>query len=293
MTGRLLSLSHLTALPYAPPALIQLAADAGCGACGVRMLPATPGGTAYPLMHDAAQLRETLARQRTLGLEVLDIEIIRIGKAFDPHAYGAFLEVGQRLGARAVLVGGDDGDDAQLAEHFARLCEAAAPYGLACALEFMPWAAVKDVGAAARIVAAAAQPNGAVLVDAMHYARSGSTLDDVRALPKAWLRYAQLCDAAVPGPETVEALIHDARCARLLPGEGGIDLAALLAVLPPELPIAVEVPHDVRAPAMGYGAWTRAAVEATRRLLADVADGAARPAAVGSTGYSREPKPGP
>ena len=267
MTERLLSLAQLTALPYAPPDLVQLTADAGCRICGLRLLPASPGGPAYPLMHDAAMLAETLARMRALGVSVFDLEIIRIGEPFDPGAYGAFFEVGQRLGARAVLVAGDDADEARLTERYARLCEAAAPYGLTCDLEFMPWTAVKDARAAARIVANAGQRNGGILVDALHFARSGTTLDDIGALPRAALHYAQICDGQVPGPTTVEGLIHDARCERMLPGEGGIALADLFARLPADLPVSIEIPSDTRTPKMGYLAWARAAVAATRATL--------------------------
>ena len=89
----------------------------------------------------------------------------------------------------------------------------------------------------------------------------------MRQLPRERLHYAQICDGAVPGPTTTEGLIFDARCARLLPGEGGIDLRALFAALPPELPVSIEVPHDVRAPAMGYEAWAKAAFAATKRVL--------------------------
>lgn len=267
MTERLLSIATLTALPLAPPALVQLTADAGCRVCGLRLLPASPGGTAYPLMHDRALLAETLARMRALGVSIFDLEIIRIGEPFDPRGYGAFFEAGQQLGARAVLVAGDDADEARLTERFARLCEAAAPHGLTCDLEFMPWTAVKDARSAARIVAAAAQPNAGVLVDALHFARSGATLDDIAALPRAALHYAQICDGRVPGPTTTEGLIHDARCERLLPGEGGIALRGLFARLPADLPVSIEIPSDTRAPAMGYLAWARAAVAATRETL--------------------------
>ena len=267
MTQRLISLAQLTALPYSPPKLVQLAADAGCGACGIRPLPATPGGIAYPLMSDPPMLRETLARMAGTGVRVFDLEIIRIGEHFDAREHLAFFDVGQRLAARAVLVAGDDADEARLTAGFATLCEVAAPYGLSCDLEFMPWTAVKDAAAATRIVRAAGRPNGGVLVDAIHFARSTSTLEQLAALPREWLHYAQICDAAVPAPATVEGLIHDARCARLLPGEGGIDLGSLFAQLPPELPVSIEIPHDIRAPAMGYLAWTRAAVAATRRAL--------------------------
>ena len=147
------------------------------------------------------------------------------------------------------------------------LCEVAARHGLTCDLEFMPWTGVPNLSAARRIVEGADQPNGGVLVDALHFARSASTLEEVGRLPKARLHYAQMCDGLVPGPTTNEGLIFDARCAGVLPGEGGIDLKALFDQLPADLPVSIEIPHDVRAPAMGYEAWARAAFDATRRVL--------------------------
>ena len=87
------------------------------------------------------------------------------------------------------------------------------------------------------------------------------------ALPHPWLRYAQICDGAVPGPTTVEGMIHDARCERLLPGEGGVALRDLFARLPADLPISIEVPSESRAPAMGYRAWALQAIKATREVL--------------------------
>lgn len=264
---RPLSLAQLIALPYSPPQMLQLAADSGCAAAGIRLLPAAPGGVHYPLMNDAALLRETLACSAATGVRVLDLEVLRLNAGFELAACRPFLEVGARLGAKHILVAGDDPDEARLTATFAALCQAAAPYGLSCDLEFMPWTAVRDAKTAHRIVAAAAQPNGAVLVDALHWARSGSTLEDIAALPRSRLNYAQICDGAVPGPATVEGLIHDARCERLLPGEGGIALRALFERLPADLPVSIEVPSESRAPAMGYAAWAKAAVAATRRVL--------------------------
>lgn len=154
-----------------------------------------------------------------------------------------------------------------MTEQFARLCDAAAPYGLSCDLEFLPWTAVADLGTAARIAASAGRTNGGLLVDPIHFARSASTLEQLARLPMSWLHYAQVCDAPMPAPATVERLIHDARCARLLPGEGGIDLRALFARLPADLPISIEIPNELRAPAMGYEAWAKAALAHTRRAL--------------------------
>jgi sugar phosphate isomerase/epimerase len=261
------SLAQLTALHHDPPQMVRLAADSGCAGCGIRLLPATPGGAHHRLPPGSPRLRETKALIATTGVRVLDLEIVRIVAGFDARAYGAFFESGAELGAKHVLVAGDEPDAARMTAQFAALCDAAAPYGLTCDLEPMPWCAVASVPQAARVVEAADRPNGGVLVDALHFFRSASTLDDVKRLPRARLNYAQVCDGQVPGPTTTEGLIHDARCERLLPGEGGFDLRALFAALPADLPLSIEIPSQTRAPRMGYEAWARAAVAATRRVL--------------------------
>jgi sugar phosphate isomerase/epimerase len=134
----------------------------------------------------------------------------------------------------------------------------------------MPWTAVPSLPDAVRIVEGAGRHNGGVLVDAIHFGRSASTLAEVERLPRECLHYAQVCDALVPGPAATEEIIRDARCARLLPGEGGLPLRELFTRLPSDLPVSVEIPHDVRAPAMGYEAWARAALAAARRVLEGV-----------------------
>jgi sugar phosphate isomerase/epimerase len=264
---RVYSLAQLIALPYTPPQMVQLAADTGCDACGIRIRPSSPGGPFHALETDTALRRKTLARIAGTGVKVLDVEILRITPDFDLADCRAFLEVCAELGARHVLTAGLDEDQARLTAHYAALCDLAAPYGLSLDLEFMPWTAVKSVGDAARIVAAVQKPNAAVLVDALHWARSASTLDEVTALPRSALNYAQICDGRVPGPTTVEGLIHDARCERLQPGVGGIPLRELFARLPADLPISVEVPDDKRAPVMGYEAWAKQCFAAAKRVL--------------------------
>ena len=211
-------------------------------------------------MQDAAALAATLARMRDTGVGVFDLEIVRVGASFRASEHLPFFEAGARLGAKAMLVAGDDPDEARLTASFAALCEAAAPFGLSADLEFMPWTEVADARTALRIVTGAAQANGGVLVDALHFARSASSFADIAAIPRHRLHYAQICDAPAQVPATVEGLIQTARCERLLPGEGGIDLAGLFKMLPKDLPISVEIPNDKRAPALGAEGWARQAL---------------------------------
>lgn len=263
----LMSLAFLTTVPLTPPEAVRLAAELGYDAVGLRALPAAPGGDASPLIEDTALLNGT-RRAIADGVPVFDVEIIRLGAAFSVEAVKPFLEVCGALGARAVLVAGDDPDEGRLTASFAAFCEAAAPYGLTGDLEFMPWTQVPDASSALRIVTAANQPNGRVLVDALHAGRSRTTLADIAAIPAARLSYAQICDAPAEVPSTTEGLIHTARQARLLPGEGGIDLVGIFSQLPAELPVSVEVPHLERMSQLGVREWARQALAAARTSLA-------------------------
>jgi sugar phosphate isomerase/epimerase len=261
------SLAYLTQLDLPPPKAIALAARTGYQFVGLRLRPAAPGGIAYPLMDDPRGLAETLVAIEDTGVRVFDLEIIRLDPTFRARDCQSFFEVGAKLGARAILVAGDDADEARLTASFASLCEACAPFGLSADLEFMPWTKVPDARTALRVVTAAAQPNGAILVDALHFARSNSTIEDVAAIPRSRLNYAQICDAPAEIPDTVDGLIHTARCERLLPGEGGIELAALFAALPDDIPISVEIPNEKQAPALGAEAWARQALAASKATL--------------------------
>lgn len=261
------SLAYLSSVPLSPADALVLAARLGYQHTGVRIAPASPGGDFHPLATDAAMLRETIARNRDTGATVFDVEIVRLAADFKVAAFKPFLETCGALGARAILVAGDDPDEARLTASFAAFCDAADDYGLTADLEFMPWTKVPDARAALRIVGNAARPNGRILVDALHAGRSTTTLADIAAIPRAMLSYAQLCDAPGEIPTTHEGLIHTARCARLLPGEGGIDLVGIFSLLPSDLPLSLEIPNQVRLPALGAEEWGRQALAAAKAVV--------------------------
>jgi sugar phosphate isomerase/epimerase len=264
------SLAYLTANQSTVPEAVAIAADLGYGHVGLRLQPNSAGAPHQRLIGDAALMRETLARMADTGVRVFDLEIIRIADVFDAQHHQALLEAGAQLKAQAVLVAADDSNEQRLAEHFARLCEAMKPYGLTANLEFMPWTGVKDAQAAMRVLQAAGNPsNGAILVDALHFGRSTSSLADIAAIPRACLQYAQICDAQAGLNFTTEELIHTARQERQLPGEGTIDLRGLFANLPPDLPVSVEVPDLARSAQMGDKAWAALALAAAKKVLGD------------------------
>lgn len=263
------SLAYLTSIPLAPPDAVVLADKLGYQAIGVRITAAAPGGDFSPLTTDPVMLRETVRRIDDTGVTVFDVEIARLRADFEPDQFAAFLDAAGQLKARAILVAGDDPDESRLTDSFAKFCRAAAAYGLTADLEFMPWTAVKNAKAALRIVTNAGKSNGRVLVDALHVARSETTLEDIASLPRHLLSYAQLCDAPAGVPATDQELIHTARCARLLPGDGGIDLHGLVHALPDDLPLSLEIPNDQWLPKLGAEEWGRRALAAARRIVAE------------------------
>jgi len=267
-----ITLAHLTALELTPPEMISVAAAAGYARVGLRLLPVAPGAAAYKLQDDPAMLRETLARIAATGVTVGDLEIVMLRPDTHVASLLPFLETGTRLGARHVLVAGYDREESRLVESFAALCDAAAPFGLTADLEFMPWTAVPDLAAAARVVGAASRPNAGILIDALHFDRSGSRLSDVRTLPREWLHYWQLCDAPAERPATVDGLLHQARAERLFPGEGGIDLVSLIQAVPPDLPVSLEIPTLELARTVPAVERARRAMRHTRAVLAQATD---------------------
>lgn len=263
-----LGLAALTVLDTAPMQHVALAEKHGFDTIGIRLMPAAPGTTAYPLHEDKQSLDELVRRLGDSPVEVFDLEIIRLAADFDPTDYVPLLEAGAQLGAKAVLVGGDDRDRARLTDSYARLAELCANYGIVASLEFMPWTAVPDARAAIEIVSAADGPARSVLVDALHTDRSATTLEDLASIPREWLHYAQMCDGSTPVPTGDAELIRQAREERLVPGTGGIALADIWSTLPAGLPVSIELPNEPLRRAVGTDAWLERLVEATREVLA-------------------------
>ena len=261
------SLSFLTGLGVALEEAVRAAADAGYDYLGLRLMPAFPGGLAYPLMDDPARVKSLISLMGDSGVAVFDIEMIRISPDFDPEPLLPFLECAGQLGARAILVAGDDADEGRLTASFVKLCEAARPFGLSMDLEFMPQSELRDLSAAIRVLSAADQPNQGVIIDTLHVSRARTTIEEITAVPRKWLNYAQICDAPAKIPDTREELNYTARHARLLPGEGELDLAGMFAAMPADLPVAVEIPNDEESASLSAAEWAKRTLIASRRIL--------------------------
>lgn len=156
----------------------------------------------------------------------------------------------------------------EAAEGFARLCALAADHGLRAQIEFMPVGGIRTLGEAMAIVAAAGCANGGITLDAWHFFRSGATLDELAQVPGELIHAVQLCDA--PAQPVAADPWTELTTARLLPGEGALDLDGLVRTLDAlgcAAPAGVEVFH-ARQDHMTLAEITSDWARATSTLLA-------------------------
>lgn len=268
------SLSFLTVQEASPVEAVRIAAACGYDYVGLRLLPAAAvGEPVYPLLTDTSVLKEVQAALKDTGIKVADVEIVRLNETYHNDTFKPFLDRAQAVGAAHVLVAGDDTNTARLQAHYAQFCALAAEYELTADLEFMPWTAVKNVGQAQAIVAHSGAANAGVLVDALHLARSGSSLAEVAALPRDCVHYIQLCDAYLEHDASDAGLIAVARGARLLPGSGELDLLGLVQAVGGDKTIGLEIPNTELVRHFKPQQRAQMAIDHARAVLATVSAG--------------------
>lgn len=254
---RKVGLAALTVLELSPQDQVSVAAQAGYDFVGLRLIPVA--GQPHQHAIDVAAIERRLA---DTGMKIFDVEVFRLDPETRVSDYEPMLEISARLRASDLLVHGADADSARLADNWGRLCDLARRYGLAANLEPMPWVEISTVAKANRLLQLAPRENAAVLPDAIHFFREANRLEELAGTKT---RYAQFCDARREKPASMDEIRRQAREDRLMPGEGGLDLAGLLAALPADLPLCLEVPYARPLPPLERA---RLALQKTRPFLA-------------------------
>jgi len=248
VTRRAVSLAHLTLIDVPPVELVRTAAAAGYDAVGLRITPVS-NGPDHSMAAGSPALRETVRILRDTGLRVLDAEVVRLRPGTDPAEYEGFLDAVAELGAPHVIVTVEDPHPSRAAAAFAGLCRLAAPRKITAMLEFMVFSQVRTLAEAQSLVLATRADNAGVLVDPLHLARSGGTVEQVRRARPSLLPYLQICDAPSAGAAADAGQAQEeARRSRRVPGEGVLPLAELVAAMPAEAALSLEVPDGWHNP---------------------------------------------
>ncbi len=241
---RIISLSYLTVRGTPPWEQVDCARDCGFSHVGLRFHPVLDGEPLLPVVGYPERLAATEKRLKDTGVKLLDVEFFWIKPDTKVRDFAPYLEAAARLGARNLLAGADDPDKNRFTDHWLELCGLAAAHRLRVHLEFMPFPDMSTIGnyaAAINLMKTAPHQAAAVMIDAMHFFRSGSRVAEIFPAHYAFMSYMQLCDAPAGQPSLAE-MQRQAREDRLPPGRGALDLTGLLKALPPTLPISIEAP---------------------------------------------------
>ena len=268
-SGNRLGIEMLSGLGLPPVELVTLAADLGCGhiSTGLMQMPAAYNPLGYPdwsLLGDQSLQREMIAVLADRGVSISLGEGFAVRPGVNMADRGAEMDVMAQLGARGLGAVSMEPDAARALDEFATLAEMAQVRGMLATIEFAPIQMVNTLATALEIVRAVNQPHFRLLLDVMHFFRSGGQLAELNALDPALIGYAQLCDVPLTGDDYVA----EAMFGRLVPGEGELPLADFVAALPTDIPIGLEVPMLAKARA-GQGPLERLrpVVAAAQQLL--------------------------
>jgi sugar phosphate isomerase/epimerase len=255
-----------------PVEYVHLTADLGCRYITTGMVGFAPlkalNYQPFSLRDDPRLRRDLLAAMDERGVSIALGEGLLIVPGVDVRSYAADLDVMAQLRIPRINTVSLEPDRTCTFDELAVLTDLAAERGILTSVEPVPGLSIADLPAALAAVEQVGRDELSLVIDTMHVARSGAGPDDLRSLPPDRIGHVQLCD--VPLRSTKEhSYAEEAMYHRLAPGEGELPLAEMLAALPRDCVVGLEVPMRSRAEA-GVSAYDRIrpCVDAARALLA-------------------------
>jgi sugar phosphate isomerase/epimerase len=268
-----LGIEMLSVFGMPPIEFAHLTADLGCryittGLVGFAPL-ANSGYPPFSLRDDHRLRREFLAAMDDRGVSISLGEGLLIAPGIDVRSYAADLDIMAALQIPRINTVSLEPDRARSFDELAVLTASAAERNIVTCIEPVVGLSIADLPSALAAVEYVGQDEISLLIDTMHVARFGATTDDLRSLPAHRIGYVQLCDTTLR--PRMKNYAEEAMYERLAPGEGELPLADMLAALPDDCVVGLEVPMRSRAEA-GVSAYDRLApcVNSARALLARV-----------------------
>jgi sugar phosphate isomerase/epimerase len=269
---RKLGIEMLTTLGMPPLDYVRLAAELGCSevSTGLTGLPLSMFGIEdvfYPewsLADDPVLRREMIAAMRDNQIA------IGLGEGFRAHAdedvasQVPALDLMADLGALRINAIGLDPDRARCFDQLGKLAELVAERGMVFTVEFCPGFAIGRLEDVISLVGEIGPGRCHVLLDTMHFCQTGGTVEQLRSLPPGTIAYVQLADsrAGVSEADYMNVAMFDRR----VPGEGDLFVEELIAILPEDVTVSLEIPNLAAMRAVGPRQHAAQCVAAARRL---------------------------
>lgn len=240
---RRLGLDLQTLFGMPPLEHVALAARLGCGHISTGLTPVPWRAACFPswsLREDGKLRRELRAALSDQGLVISQAEGFAIRPMQSTGDYAADLDIVAELGAKAVSTVCLDPDRARGLDQFCVLADLASERGLLLHLEFAPPHPVNTLEKALTFMQDSGFRQARLVIDAMHFFRSGATLEVLETLSPELIGHIQLCDAPVVPLQ--DDYFREACLDRHPPGEGELPLAEFVKLLPRPVPVGLEVP---------------------------------------------------
>ncbi len=214
-----------------PARFVEVTASAGWKATGVWFDQESWSSTTS---------REVKKRIDDNGVEVVDMEVIRLGRSIDKGK--ALIEAACEIGAKNILVVSSLHSSEETADQLSHLCSIADAGNITICLEFMKFTSVKSLSDALEVIKLIDAHNIGILLDLLHVVRSGTTFKEIEACDPKLFSYAQWCDGtAQPVGWSDSELITDALDDRLIPSQGRLDALKFESLFDKDVPFSIEV----------------------------------------------------
>lgn len=238
---RTYSLDNLTMVGVELPELVDIAAAAGYDAVAPWSMAMSDKGTMTTLP-DSAKIREMAARLRETGIRLAAGDGFALLPGHDIEAYKTSAEVMAELGASNIVVLPFDDDEARSFDGFCKLSEHAGKLGMGVALEFLPTSQVKTLDDAVAYVSRTGMSHVGLQVDFFHVMNGAGSVAGLASIDPALIRCAQVSDGKLG--LSSEQYAHAMMADRSVPGEGEFPLNELLAILPADINVGIEIPRS-------------------------------------------------
>ena len=241
----------------APMDYIYATKNAGYEAIGIRLYRA-PGRTYNfnPIVGNAPLMRDVKKAIPDLGLEMYDIYSYYLQPEMEWDLIMPTLDFAGELGAKFLLVIGDDAEWNRMCDNMGRICEKLKPMGIQAVIEGYA-TALTPLATAVKFCVDCKDYNVGLCMDPRQGFRDEKNESNVglKAVDRALLPYAQINDSTPYGTNN-----------GILPGEGQVPLFDYLDALPDGIDLSTEAqfPSDYT---YSGAEWAKITVERTHKLL--------------------------
>ncbi len=255
---RKFSLAYLTIPGTDPVSQIKIAAEAGYDCVSLRPIPMhLPNEPLFQFDQDKQLFNDIKKALADNNIRLLDIELARVREDLMVEEYESAFAAAAELGGTDVISSIWTKDKDFYYKEFEKICDLAAKYSLRVNLEFVTFAGVTTLAEALDVLETVDRPNAALLIDTLHAHRSRVSPEELAQVDREKIGLIHLCDGPGPIPSLDDPnMIGVAREGRLYPGEGEIDLKAMLMAMP-LVPVSIELPNAVemeKRGALGHAA---------------------------------------